>query len=73
MTRRNSAHAVRMAELKAKAATVVATGVCPDCGTKLVRNLALAGWWQCGGFAADGFRKAGFENVVKCHFQTFTE
>lgn len=67
------AHAARMAKLKAAAAAVVAKGVCPQCGTKLVRNLALAGWWQCGGFGSEGFRKPGFESVAHCDFQTFTE
>jgi hypothetical protein len=49
---------------------VVATGACPDCGQGLHRNLALAGWWQCDGFGAEGFRKAG---AKPCAFQTFTE
>ena len=51
---------------------IVATGVCPDCGTGLIHNSALTGWWQCGGYASDGFRKPGFENAPKCGFQTFT-
>lgn len=67
------AHETKMAALKAEAARIVATGKCPDCGTGLVRNLALAGWWQCGGVGAPGFRKPGFENAPACSFQTFTE
>lgn len=52
---------------------VVETGQCPRCGTGLVRNLALAGWWQCGGYASEGFRRPGFENVPSCSWQGFTE
>jgi hypothetical protein len=55
-----------------KAEQVVATGICPDCGTGLIRNLALTGWWQCGGYASEGFRRPGFENAPKCSFQIFT-
>jgi len=72
MAKRNE-HAARMAELRAQAAEIVATGKCPECGTGLVRNLALAGWWQCGGYASEGFRSPGFESAPKCSFQTFTE
>lgn len=56
----------------AEAERIVATGKCPECGTGLIRNLALTGWWQCGGYASPGFRKPGFENAPKCHFQIFT-
>lgn len=54
MTRtERKAHNARMAELKAKAAAIVATGSCPDCGAGLHRNLSLAGWWACN--EGDGF------------------
>jgi hypothetical protein len=64
------AHAAKMADLKAKASAVVATGKCPSCGQGLRRNLALAGWWQCAGYGAEGFRATG---STPCSFQTFTE
>ena len=57
----------------AEANAIVATGHCPSCGTGLIRNLALAGWWQCGGYASQGFRRPGFESAPKCDFQIFTE
>lgn len=54
-----------------KARSIVQQGVCPDCGRKLKRNLALAGWWQCEQFGAEGFRAD--PNQPSCDFQTFTE
>lgn len=60
----------RNARQLAEAQAVVATGRCPKCGQGLRRNLALAGWWQCSGFGAEGFRAAG---STPCDFQTFTE
>lgn len=57
----------RMAQLK-RAFQVVKTGVCPTCGTKLYRNSALAGWFQCGRFGAVGFQK---EAGPHCDFQIF--
>ena len=60
----------RIEESKRKAREVVATGRCPECGQPLVRNSALAGWWQCSGYGAEGFRVAG---ATHCSFQTFTE
>ena len=53
----------------AEARRIVATGKCPDCGQDLVRNSAITGWWQCAGYGAEGFRKAGSQ---PCSFQTFT-
>lgn len=67
------AHEDRMAMLHAKAQQVVATGQCPLCGTGLVRNLALTGWWQCGGYATGTHRQPQFAGVAKCDFQTFKE
>lgn len=61
----------RSAALRIENDKIVATGKCPCCGTALVRNLALAGWWQCGGYGSPGFRKPGFENVAACSFQVF--
>lgn len=64
-------HVAHMAAIKAEADKVIATGVCPCCGTGLVRNLALTGWYQCGGYASEGFRRPGFENAPKCSYQVF--
>ena len=63
----------RLDELLEKARAVVATGTCPDCGTKLLRNSALAGWWQCGAYACEQMRQPQFRGLPKCHFQAFTE
>lgn len=74
MTKTNrAAHQARMAELKAKAQAIVATGTCPACGSPLVRNLALAGWWQCAGYGEPSFRKPEHRGLAHCSFQTFTE
>lgn len=55
----------------AAARGIVATGVCPQCGCKLKRNLSITGWWQCEQFGAVGFRKDA--SKPSCSFQTFTE
>lgn len=55
----------------AEAKRIVNTGVCPQCGAKLRRNLSLTGWWQCEQLGAIGFRKD--PEKESCSFQTFTE
>ena len=62
--------AERVERAKAEARAIVRGGSCPTCAQPLRRNLALAGWWQCSGFGAEGFRAAG---SAPCNFQTFTE
>jgi hypothetical protein len=64
-------HIAHMAALRSEGDRVIASGKCPCCGTALVRNTALAGWWQCGGYASPAFRHAGFENVAACSYQVF--
>jgi hypothetical protein len=64
---RASEKAQRIARLT-EAHAVVATGVCPTCGTKLFLNLALSGWWQCGHVGAVGFQKLSGPH---CDFQIF--
>jgi hypothetical protein len=54
----------------AEAVAVVSTGVCPDCGSKLKRNLALTGWWCCEQRGAETHRAR--PNDPPCEFQTFT-
>ena len=63
----------RLAELKNEAISVVATGKCPECGQKLVRELAIAGWWKCPCYGARNFRKAEHQGLPDCSFQCFTE
>lgn len=63
----------RIATAKAEAGRVVATGTCPQCGTKLRRNLALTGWWQCGAFGRPDFRQPECCDLPDCSFQCFTE
>lgn len=61
----------RKRELRIKEAlAIVATGVCPQCGSPLRRNSAMTGWWQCSQYGAVGFRADA--NKVTCGFQTFT-
>jgi len=72
-TATRTAHQQRMHSLHQQAQKIVTTGRCPDCGTGLVRNLALAGWWQCGGYATATHRQPEYRAVAKCGFQTFTE
>jgi len=56
-----------------KAKQIVATGQCPHCGTRLVHNSALAGWWQCGAYACEAMRKPEFKGLPSCSFQIFTQ
>jgi ribosomal protein L37AE/L43A len=60
----------RIARSIEAARLTVATGVCPECGQPLRYNNAMAGWWQCSGYGAEGFRAPG---STPCSFQTFTE
>jgi hypothetical protein len=60
-----------MDALTTKARAIVATGVCPDCGRPLKRNLSIAGWWQCVQYGSEQFRRD--KNQPSCAFQTFTE
>ena len=69
---RNAEYDARLTQRRAEAAKVVASGVCPDCGTKLVRNSALTGWWQCGAYGEPSFRQSGFAHLPHCSFQCFT-
>jgi hypothetical protein len=55
-----------------KARAIVATGKCPECGTALIHNSAITGWWQCGAYASPGLRKPEFRELPKCSFQIFT-
>lgn len=67
------AHAARIAACIAAVQVHVTRGTCPDCGTKLVRNSAMAGWWQCGAYATEAFRAPEFKGLPSCHWQGFTE
>lgn len=67
------AQEIRIAAAKVEAARVVASGRCPKCGTSLRRNLALAGWWQCGAYGSPDFRQTEHRDLPSCSFQCFTE
>lgn len=60
----------RIEAARAEAKRFVATGKCPLCGSKLRRNLSLAGWYQCEQLGAEGFRARPTE--PPCSFQCFT-
>ena len=47
---------------------ILKTGVCPRCGTKLVRNNSMTGWWQCGHVGSPGFQAVP---GPPCDFQFF--
>lgn len=67
---RKGTHAARMEAVFAAVEAVVATGVCPDCGAPLRRNLSLTGWWQCSQHGAPGFRADATR--APCSWQGFT-
>lgn len=64
-------HAAHMAQLRAEADRVIATGKCPQCGTALVRNVAQSGWYQCGAYADERMRTPQFRGLPSCSFQVF--
>jgi hypothetical protein len=66
-------HEDRMAQIHAEARRIVAAGKCPECGSGLRRNLALAGWWQCACYGRDDFRAPEYRGKPDCNFQCFTE
>lgn len=59
------------AKIHAEAQKIVSAGNCPCCGSGLVRNSSIAGWWQCEQYGTAGFRKDA--NKPACAWQTFTE
>jgi len=61
-----------MSTSRALAIEIVIKGTCPDCGSKLVRNNALSGWWQCVQFGT-WKESHGDPNKDNCSFQCFTE
>lgn len=65
-------HNNRMTECKTKAIAHVTRGTCPECGTNLVRNSAMAGWWQCGAYACEAMRLPEHKGKPDCSFQCFT-
>ena len=66
----NRCHDERLKRATAEASKVVQSGHCPDCNAGLKRNLAMAGWWQCEQYGAEGFRKDA--SKPSCSFQCFT-
>lgn len=64
-------HDEKMDRLQAEARKIVATGICPRCGSELRRNLSIIGWWQCEQFGAETHRARPQDPA--CNFQTFTE
>lgn len=68
-----AARAAKMEAIYAEAKRIVATGICPHCAAPLRRNLSMTGWWQCGQYGSDGFRKDNSKPACPVAFQTFTE
>lgn len=69
--RRNQEADARMEEARAITRSIVEKGVCPCCGRPLVRNSALAGWWQCSQLGAETHRAD--PSQPSCNWQGFTE
>lgn len=67
----NTCHRERMAKIHAEAWAVVEKNECPHCKSKLRRNPAIAGWWQCEQYGTEGFRADS--SKPSCSFQCFTE
>ena len=67
---RNKASKARIEAAQAQTREVVSAGVCPQCGSKLVRNLALTGWWQCEQYGAETHRARAADPA--CSWQGFT-
>lgn len=66
-------HVARMNAIHAANQQIVASGICPDCGTSLRRNLALTGWWQCDAVGRPDYRRPENRDKADCSFQCFTE
>lgn len=64
-------HDARIAELLAAARAQVATGHCPQCGSTIHRNSALAGWYQCDRSGSGHYRLDPTGEA--CNWQSFTE
>lgn len=64
---KTAAVAKRMKQLR-EARFIVSAGKCPDCGTKIYRNMSMTGWYQCGHYGAVGFQK---EAGPHCSWQIF--
>ena len=62
--KRNQESMRRMEAAKTNARAVVATGICPQCGKGLRRNLSMTGWWQCEQYGSVGFRKDGALSLI---------
>lgn len=66
-----AASQARMEAARAEARRIVATGCCPECGSKLRRNTSIAGWWQCDQLGSTQFRARPQD--PPCNWQAFTE
>lgn len=59
----DTCHDIRMMECAKEHHEKTKSGVCPECGRKLMQNITIAGtdWWQCEGITTD-----------KCHWQSLS-
>ena len=58
-------------KLHEEAQKIVDTGKCPVCGSGLVHNASILGWWQCVQYGNWKLTK-GDPNEPDCSFQIFT-
>lgn len=66
-----AASEARIAAAHTETRLIVASGVCPQCGSALRNNLSITGWWQCRQYGAVGFRADNSKPA--CSWQGFTE
>lgn len=66
-----AAQKARMEKAEAETRAIVATGKCPCCGSRVRRNSAITGWWQCEQYGAVGFRARSADPA--CSWQGFTQ
>jgi len=59
----------REARRRAEALAIVQAGRCPWCEAPLVRNSALAGWWQCAAYPEPDRRLPEYRERPACGFQ----
>ena len=56
----------KLDEIREANKAIVATGKCPQCSAKLVRNITISGWYQCSAYGEPGFR-GRFDGTGQAH------
>ncbi len=69
--RKDAGTETKLDRIHGESIAIVKTGICPQCGEPLRRNMSMTGWWQCSQYGSVGFRAAAEKPA--CSFQCFTE